>query len=243
MSRKSTQVTLKTRSSLLAAVQDFRNQKAWEEFFQLYQPFIARAAASKGLKGADIDEVVSRVLAELSQRLPEFHYDPQRGSFRSWLFRLVHWRVLDVLKGNHTFVPFESPDAAEEGTRAEDRLPAREPSQREREELAWMETVHELALKKVRRKARDYQIYDMARNRGWDTERIAATLKVTPNHVFVAISRTRKLLEEEVERLRALPENLWKLTPPIPTETRGGDDQAGTLAALTKRGSARSRPR
>lgn len=240
---KFTQGTLKTRASLLNAVRDFQNQSAWEEFFQLYQPFIVRAAASKGLKGADVDEVVSRVLAELSQRLPQFHYDPQRGSFRSWLFRLVHWRVLDVIKGNHTFVPFESPDTMEEGTRAEDRLPGREPAQREREELAWMETVYELALKKVRRKAKDYQIYDMARNRGWDTERIASTLKITPNHVFVAVSRTRKLLEDEVERLKALPENLWQLEPPSPTEPAARGSRATLPAAFKKQESGGPRPR
>ena len=105
-----------------------------------------------------------------------------------------------------------------------------------------METVYELALKKVRRKAKDYQIYDMARNRGWDTERIASTLKITPNHVFVAVSRTRKLLEEEIERLTALPENLWKLESPSTTEPAVRASGAASSASLKKRGSAASRP-
>ena len=88
-----------TRSSVLRAVADTENEAAWQRFFDLYAGFVFSIARSKGLKEADADDIVQVVFADLARELPTFEYDRAKGRFRSYLLKLVHWRINDRLRG------------------------------------------------------------------------------------------------------------------------------------------------
>ena len=88
-----------TRSSVLKAVADTENEAAWQRFFDLYAGFVFSIARSKGLKEADADDIVQVVFADLARELPTFEYDRAKGRFRSYLLKLVHWRINDRLRG------------------------------------------------------------------------------------------------------------------------------------------------
>ena len=87
-----------TRSSVLRAVADAGSEAAWSRLFDLYAGFVYSIARSKGIKPEDADDIVQVVFADLSRNLPTFHYDREKGHFRSYLTGLVNWRVMDRLK-------------------------------------------------------------------------------------------------------------------------------------------------
>ncbi|MEJ7640255.1 MAG: sigma factor [Singulisphaera sp.] len=74
----------RTRPSLLLAVRDPSNGRAWETFTQRYEGIIRGWCRRKGLRPEDVDEVTQVVLFKLFQEMPTFVYDP-RKRFRSWL--------------------------------------------------------------------------------------------------------------------------------------------------------------
>ena len=50
-----------TRPSLLLKLRDARNQQAWTEFLEIYQPLILRLTRRRGLQEADAREVTQEV--------------------------------------------------------------------------------------------------------------------------------------------------------------------------------------
>jgi len=96
----STYHDMTTRSSILDAVADTGNTKAWARFFDLYAGFVFAIARSKGLSADDADDVVQSVFIELARRMPTFQYDRGKGKFRSYLLELVNWRIIDRLKAS-----------------------------------------------------------------------------------------------------------------------------------------------
>ena len=87
-----------TRSSVLRAVADTGNEAAWGRFFDLYAGFVFAVARGKGLSAEDADDVVQGVFVDLTRKMPAFDYDREKGRFRSYLLKLVNWRVVDKLK-------------------------------------------------------------------------------------------------------------------------------------------------
>lgn len=97
-----------TRSSVLKAVADTSNEKAWKRLFDLYAGFIFSIARSKGLTVTDSDDIVQNVFVDLARNLPQFNYDRTKGRFRSYLIGLVNWRVTDKLRASKRDIDFKS---------------------------------------------------------------------------------------------------------------------------------------
>lgn len=97
-----------TRSSVLKAVADTSNEKAWKRLFDLYAGFVFSIARSKGLTVTDSDDIVQNVFVDLARNLPQFNYDRTKGRFRSYLIGLVNWRVTDKLRAGKRDVDLKS---------------------------------------------------------------------------------------------------------------------------------------
>src|SRR4030095_11523845 len=87
-----------TRASLLARLRESEDQTAWREFFDIYWPLLFSVSRRSGLTDADAQDVAQDVLGMVARQMPEFRYDPARGSFKAWLLTLTrrriarHWR-------------------------------------------------------------------------------------------------------------------------------------------------------
>lgn len=90
---------LPTRATLLERLQNREGsetwQQGWQEFFTLYQPVIYRFAINSGLKPGEADEVVQEVVIGVARKLPAFRYEPERCTFKTWLFRVVRNKIVD----------------------------------------------------------------------------------------------------------------------------------------------------
>jgi RNA polymerase sigma-70 factor (ECF subfamily) len=79
-------------------VRDPSNLPAWREFDAFYGELILRYCRRRGLRFAQAEDVRQMVLLNLSQALPGFEYDPDRGGFRGYLGRTVRNAIARFLE-------------------------------------------------------------------------------------------------------------------------------------------------
>src|SRR5262245_8627919 len=105
-----------TRPSLLLRIRDARDGQAWTQFVDLYAPLIHGLARKQGLQDADAADLTQEVLRLVAGAIPRLQYDPQRGSFRGWLFTVVRNQLRKFLGRRRP------PKAATGSTDAQDLL-------------------------------------------------------------------------------------------------------------------------
>src|SRR5262245_59830306 len=146
---------LPTRQSLLSRLRDWEDQQGWREFFDSYWRLIYKVARSSGLADVEAQDVVQNTFIYLSRRMPRFHYDPSRGSFRSWLRVVTRSRISAFRRGQRADgfrEPFPNDDESEIPDPAGDALD--EVWQRE-----WEENLLQTAVRRVREKVSAQQLH------------------------------------------------------------------------------------
>jgi RNA polymerase sigma-70 factor (ECF subfamily) len=86
-----------TQPSLLVRIRDPRDGLSWSQFVDLYAPLVYRFARKHGLQDADAADFTQDVLRSVAGAVGKLEYDPNRGSFRGWLFTVVRNRLCDFL--------------------------------------------------------------------------------------------------------------------------------------------------
>ncbi|HKX61148.1 MAG TPA: sigma-70 family RNA polymerase sigma factor [Verrucomicrobiae bacterium] len=197
---------LPTRQSLLSRLRDWQDHDGWREFFDTYWRLIYRVARQSGLEDAAAQDVVQTTFIYLARRMPKFRYDPERGSFKSWLRRVTRSRIsvfrrraeakeppLPELPLEDDDVPvWESiPDPA--GDRADEIW------QRE-----WDDNLLKAALRRISAKvsAQQLMIFELAALGEVPLKQVACKLDVSLMQVYLARHRVGKLFKAEVTRLR-----------------------------------------
>ncbi len=87
-----------TRKSLLERVKDLKDQASWNEFVDRYGPEIYRWCIENGLQVSSAEDVTQEVLRKLVEKMQEFDYNQQKGSFRGWLKTVTKNTIRDLGK-------------------------------------------------------------------------------------------------------------------------------------------------
>jgi RNA polymerase sigma factor (sigma-70 family) len=82
-----------TRASLLMRLRNAADEPAWRQFVAIYTPLIFGFFRKKGLQEADASDLTQDILTTVARTIRHFDYDPQKGSFRGWLFTAVRHRL------------------------------------------------------------------------------------------------------------------------------------------------------
>ncbi len=192
-----------TSLSLINRVRDRTDTESWREFYQFYQPLLARYMGSLGLDEHAANDVIQEVFVRLLQALPKFELDGKRGRFRGYLWKLTYSALVDQAR------------RAKSRRRAEENWVARfqnideAESQRVQQELNEInqQQILERALSRVRSETslRAWTCFEQRMLHDRPGSVIAAELGISDKAVFVYASRVLKAVRN---RCSAIAEEL-----------------------------------
>lgn len=191
----------KTRASLLSAVKDPANQRAWAEFYDIYKGFISNLVrkSSVYLRPDEADEVVQDVFVQIFKG--KVKYDRSKGKFRSLLTVLVNRRCIDRMRQRRA--EYEKAIHRGEGddrdTHTIDRIEV--PTKSALAKIAdeeWEQLVKTRARQRLKSEvpAKQYQIFEAAFLRDIPPAKVATTLGVNSNQINLARSRVGTIYEQ-----------------------------------------------
>ena len=180
-----------TRSSVLKAVADTENTAAWNRLFDLYAGFIFSIARYRGLNETDADDIVQVVFADLARNLLTFHYDREKGRFRSYLAGLVNWRVMDRLKASKRDAELKANFWQEAKAAAGDD----DFSERE-----WQAAAMEEALRRIKPDVRPehYAAFVASAVEGQDTDAVMKLYGISRDNLYQIRARLTAKLREKI---------------------------------------------
>lgn len=193
-----------TRQSLLARLRDAGDDASWRDFFETYWKLIYKAGRKAGLSDAEAQDLVQETVISVHKKMPEFRYDPGRGTFRGWLLKLTWWRITDQLrkrKSRETSLSKPDRELDIESVAQEEQLHDFWEAEWERN---LMNAAIELAKAKVHPK--QFQIFDLYVLREGSVGEVAARLKISAAQVYLAKHRVGNAVKSELRALKAKTE-------------------------------------
>ena len=210
--------TVQTRASLVQGLQA-GDEDRWQEFYRLYGPVIRGFALKAGLTETEADEVVQETCIGVARNVGEFHCDPTKCRFKTWLLNLESWRVKNQFTkrqrwdkrvhgpaGGSPAGTGESPVLPTDKTRTATVERVADPSAQPLDTLwdeEWKTNLLKAALEKVRAQfsATQFQIFDLNVVKEWPASDVAKSLRVGVASVYLAKHRVAAALKKEVARL------------------------------------------
>lgn len=177
-----------TPASLLLRIRDPNNDRAWEEFSDVYSPLIYGFCRLRKLQPNDAADITQEVLLRVSKSIRDFSYDEQRGLFRDWIARIVSNEI-------HRHY----------SRRRDGSLPAGWDAESFAND--WNEQFHQyifsLALSRCRERFQEttWNLFEKSWIQKIPAEVVASDANVDISQVYVARSRVLKRLRVEVTHL------------------------------------------
>lgn len=202
------QDSLPTRASLLNRLRDVDDAASWCAFFETYWRLIYNVARKSGLSDDAAQEVVQETVIAVARKMPEFRYDPAKGSFKQWLMLITRRRIQDHLRKLYRALPMaEEPDGVAE--RRMETLPvsALPPDAAivATWEQEWRENLFHAALARVRQRAnpKHYQVFDYCVLQDFPAPEVARMLGLNVAQVYLARHRMSAAVKRAVRELEA----------------------------------------
>lgn len=199
------QYAAQTRRSLILRLQDWKDQRSWDEFYRTYWRLIYAVAIRAGLREHEAWDAVQETILTIAKQSRKGIYDPERGSFKTWLWNVTRWRINDQfrLREKDTAAPHDdSPHHLEAVSNMPDVKGETFEQIWERE---WQENLIKAALERVKMKVspRQFQIFDYNVLQGMKASEVRRKLGVSMAQVYLAKHRIGSLLRKEIGLLRA----------------------------------------
>jgi RNA polymerase sigma factor (sigma-70 family) len=185
-----------TRASLLVRLRDPCDEAAWTQFVELYAPLVYGYARKQGLQDADAADLSQEVLGAVARGIGRLEYDPQRGSFRNWLFTIVRRRLSSFCWAQENR-PRGSGDPATQELLEQRPAPAGEEAQWQAE---WEDRLFVWACEQVRKDVKEttWQAFWRTALVAESGKQVAADLGLSVAAVYRARSRVLARLKELV---------------------------------------------
>ena len=186
---------LTTRPSLLLRVRDHHDSAAWERFVNAYTPIVFGFCRKRGLQAADAADVAQDVMQSISQAVADFDYDPKKGRFRDWLFRVTRNKLTD-------FVRRRKNEAVGSGaTEVRERLEAEPAEEDDAWEEQWRRHAFDRAAAEVRSEFEDktWKAFWATAVDGRAVKVVAEEWGISVGAVYIAKSRVMARIKQAVE--------------------------------------------
>jgi len=197
----------KTRKSLIERLNNWEDQRTWNEFYQTYWRLVYSVATKSGLTREEAFDVVQETIIAIARQVQKGQYDPRAGSFKAWLLQMTRWRILDVFRARK-----RQPSLSNQGnSESEDSQNlAMERLTSEKDNLLegiwdreWRDNISSAALERVKAKVtpRQFQIFDCYVMKGWGVKKTAEALGINAAQVYLAKHRVGSLVRKEIQGL------------------------------------------
>jgi RNA polymerase sigma factor (sigma-70 family) len=201
--------TIPTQPSLLIRLKDLDDQGSWQQFFETYWRLIFNLARKAGFNESEAEDIVQETFVRVARHIPEFQYDPNLGSFKSWLLQITRTRIYDALRRKHakidtTFVPRE--------VRLETGLSESRQNDHALEaiwDIEWKDHLLKVALDKLKAASdvRQFQIFHLHVIKGVKARLVARRLGARLHEVYVAKYKLSRRLKKELKKAEDEPGN------------------------------------
>lgn len=196
-----TNISHRTRVTLLNKVKNRQDDVSWEEFAHYYHHYLYIICRRMHLGHHDSEDIVQQVLLKLWDKLPDFEYN-ERCRFRGWLCTVTGNAVKDFFRKQNNRSRTQEQLSEDEGTFERCSSPDIE----EIAEREWKNYVTTLAFQKVKEQlsAKAVDVFTALRQ-GRSREDVAREYNLTPDSVSVYKGRVVSAL---CAQIRALEEEL-----------------------------------
>ena len=195
----------KTRKSLIARLDNWEDQRTWDEFYQTYWRLIYSVAIKSGLRAEEAFDCVQETILSIAKQSKKKLYDPAQGSFKTWLMNMTRWRI------NDQFRKRKKDTAMIGGAYDDDRKTAiidrvEDPKGDVLDRLwkvEWKKNLADAALARVKSQVspKQYQIFDYYVVKQWDATKVQDHLGVSMAQVYLAKHRVGSVLKKELAKL------------------------------------------
>jgi RNA polymerase sigma factor (sigma-70 family) len=195
----------KTRKSLIARLDNWEDQKTWDEFYQTYWRLIYAVAIKAGLRSEEAFDCVQETILSIAKQSKKQLYDPELGSFKTWLMNMTRWRINDQFrkrKKDTAMLVGEWDD--DRKTAIIDRIEDPDGDMLSRLwDTEWKKNIAEAALSRVKAHVspKQYQIFDLYVIRQLDASEVQKKLNVSMAQIYLAKHRVGAVLKKELSKL------------------------------------------
>ena len=199
------QAFAKTRKSLIARLDNWEDQKTWDEFYQTYWRLIYSVAVKSGLRSDEAFDCVQETILSIAKQSKKNLYDPEQGSFKTWLMNMTRWRINDQFRKRKKDTAMLTGDWQDDRkTAVIDRVEDPNGDLLSRLwNVEWKKNVAEAALSRVKAAVspKQYQIFDCYVVKQWDAKKVQERLNVSMAQVYLAKHRVGAVLKRELTKL------------------------------------------
>jgi len=196
----------RTRKSLIERLNDWEDQKSWDDFYRTYWRLIYSVAIKSGLRNEEAFDAVQETIIAIAKQQKEGKYDSKQGSFKAWLMNLTRWRIADQFRKRKKdkdvieLVDYEDDSGASPIDKVED---LDGPLLERIWESEWKKSLTDRGIDRVKEKVspRQYQIFDCYVVQGWEAEKVRDELGVSVAQVYLAKHRVGSILKKEIQKL------------------------------------------
>jgi RNA polymerase sigma factor (sigma-70 family) len=199
------QAYAKTRKSLIARLENWEDQRTWDEFYQTYWRLIYAVAVKAGLRQDEAFDCVQETILSIAKQSQKNLYDPEQGSFKTWLLNMTRWRINDQFRKRKKDTAMLVNDWGDDRkTAVIDRV--EDPNGDVLSRLwnvEWKKNLADAALARVKAQVSpvQYQIFDCYVIKQWDAKRVQEQLQVSMAQVYLAKHRVGAVLKRELVKL------------------------------------------
>jgi RNA polymerase sigma factor (sigma-70 family) len=195
-----------TRKSLIARLENWEDQKTWEEFYQTYWRLIYSVALKAGLRSDEAFDVVQETILSIAKQSKKRLYDPEQGSFKTWLMNMTRWRINDQFRKRKKDTAMGAGGGWEDDrkTAVIDRFEDPQADLLDRMwDVEWRKNLAEAALARVKAQVspKQYQIFHYYVIRQWEARKVQKHLGVSMAQVYLAKHRVGGVLKRELARM------------------------------------------
>ena len=158
---------------------------SWDEFYRKYAPVIKAVAKYKGIE-YDADDICQQVMMHFFKQSKTFKFDPGIAKFRTYLGRIVSWKIVDYYRKKREKLS-EELDAVPVDAEL-DKIYMAE----------WHKVIIAEAEDELRKRVSPdtFQAYQLYAVQGRPVEKVAAFLDCSTNQVYQAKKRCFKMMRE-----------------------------------------------